>query len=222
MTAFRDLPNAEYEGLRPVLSRPPVGAYMRDLWSRREFIFAVPRNSLRAQNMDTLLGNFWYLLNPALQTSVYFLVFGLLFDANRGIDDYLAYLVIGVLTFSLISQATTTAARCVANNRSLIRSLHFPRAVIPITSGIGSIYVFLPGVAIMVVLSLASGNWPSLRWLMAPIVLGLTLAWIFGLVFATARIGRAWPDLHALLPHVVRLLFYLSGTLFDPAVLTDD
>ena len=72
---------------------------MRDLWSRREFIFAVPRNSLRAQNMDTLLGNFWYLLNPALQTSVYFLVFGLLFDANRGIDDYLAYLVIGVLTF---------------------------------------------------------------------------------------------------------------------------
>ena len=67
MTAFRDLPNAEYEGLRPVLSRPPVGAYMRDLWSRREFIFAVPRNSLRAQNMDTLLGNFWYLLNPALR-----------------------------------------------------------------------------------------------------------------------------------------------------------
>ena len=151
MTAFRDLPNAEYEGLRPVLSRPPVGAYMRDLWSRREFIFAVPRNSLRAQNMDTLLGNFWYLLNPALQTSVYFLVFGLLFDANRGIDDYLAYLVIGVLTFSLIGHKHT-AARCVANNQSLIRSLHFPRSD-PDHEWHWRHLRLSPGVAIMVALA---------------------------------------------------------------------
>lgn len=209
-------------GLKPVLSRPPLRLYLSELWTRREFIATVPRNSLRAQNMDTVLGNFWYLVNPALQTAVYFLVFGLLFDANRGVDDYLAYLVIGVLTFNLIGQATTAAARCVVNNRSLIRSLHFPRAVIPITSGVASIYVFLPGVAIMVLVALMFGNWPSTRWLTAPLVLGMTLAWIFGLVFAIARLGRAWPDLHALLPHLVRLLFYLSGSLFDPAVLTSD
>lgn len=210
------------QGLSPVLARPPLGEYIRDLWTRREFMSAVPRNSLRAQNMDTVLGNFWYLLNPALQTTIYFLIFGLLFDANRGIDDYLAYLVIGVLTFNFIGQATTTAARCVVNNRSLIRSLHFPRAVIPVTSGVASTYVFLPGIAIMVVVSLASGNWPSGRWSAAPIVLGLSLAWVFGLVFAVARLGRAWPDLHSLLPHLVRLLFYVSGTLFDPGVLTTD
>ena len=146
---------------------------------------------------------------------MYFLVFGLLFDANRCLD-YLAYLVIGVLTFSLISQATTTAVRCEPDLSADRCTSH---GVIPVTSGIGSIYVFLPGVAIMVVLS-PSGNWPSLMAMAdrAWIDPGLDLR----TRFATARIGRAWPDLHALLPHVVRLLFYLSGTLFDPAVLTDD
>jgi teichoic acid transport system permease protein len=209
-------------GLHPVLSRPAIRPYLADVWSRREFILTVPRNNLRAQNMDTLLGNSWYLLNPALQTAVYFLVFGLLFDANRGIDDYLAYLVVGVLTFNLISQATTNAARCVVNNRSLIRSLHFPRAAIPITSAIASFYVYLPGVAIMTVVSLAMGNYPTMRWLLAPVVFGLTAAWILGMVFIVARLGRMWPDVHSLLPHLVRLLFYLSGTLFDPARLTEN
>lgn len=213
---------AERAGLTPVLTRPAVGRYLNELWSRREFVATVPRNALRAQNMDTLLGNFWYLVNPALQTAVYFFVFGVLFNGNRGIEDYLVYLVIGVLTFNFIGQALTSAARCVVSNRSLIRSLHFPRAVIPITSGVASVYILLPGIAIMVTVALAYGNWPSVRWLAAPAVFGLTVTWVLGMVFVTARLGRAWPDLHALLPHLVRLLFYLSGTLFDPAVLTHD
>ena len=113
MTAFRDLPNAEYEGLRPVLSRPPVGAYMRDLWSRREFIFAVPRNSLRAQNMDTLLGNFWYLLNLALQTSVYCSAYS---STPTGVSTTTSPTSLSACSRS-VSSRHHHAVRCVVNNR---------------------------------------------------------------------------------------------------------
>ena len=129
--------------LHPVLSRPPVIPYCRELYKRRQLILAIPRNALRAQNMHTVLGNFWYLLNPALQTVVYFFVFGFLFDANRGISNYLGYLVIGVLTFNVIGQALTSASRCIVNYQSLIRSLYFPRTAVPIASGLSNIYTFL-------------------------------------------------------------------------------
>ena len=122
--------NLETSELSPVLGRPPVIPYCQELWNRRQLILAIPRNNLRAQNMHTLLGNFWYLLNPALQTLVYFFVFGLLFDADRGVPNYLCYLVIGVLTFNVIGQALTSASRCIANHQSLIRSLYFPKSTI--------------------------------------------------------------------------------------------
>jgi teichoic acid transport system permease protein len=214
--------SAELEELRPVLSRQPLDVYLKELWDRREFILTVPRNKLRSQHMDTVLGNFWYLLNPALQTLVYFFVFGVLFDAKKGIPNYLAYLVIGVLTFTLIGQATTSAARCIVSNKSLIRSLYFPRAAIPITSAIASIYAFLPGVGIMLVVAAIGGDLPSLRWLLLPVVLAITVVWLLGMVFIMARLGRALPDLHALLRHLIRLLFYLSGVLFDPSKITEN
>jgi len=211
--------NSGIDELRPVLGRPSVMPYCQELWKRKQFIFTVPRNNLRAQNMHTLLGNFWFLLIPSFQTLVYFFVLGLLFQANRGISNYLGYLVIGVLTFNLIGQSLTSAARCVLNNQSLIRSLYFPRATIPITSGLSNIYTYLPSVLIFVLVSLLTGELPSLRWLFMPVALLITCIWVFGLVFVFARLGRNFPDLHSLLPHVVRLLFYLSGTLFDPVML---
>lgn len=210
---------AQLEELHPVLTRLDLRTYLKELWARREFILAVPRNNLRAQNMDTALGNFWYLLNPALQTVVYFFVFGVLFKGNRGIPNYLGYLVIGVLTFNLIGQASTAAARCVVNNKSLIRSLYFPKTAIPLTSAIASIYTYLPGAAVMLVVAAATGDTPTLRWLFLPAILALTVLWVLGIVLVIARLGRSVPDLHSLLPHVIRLLFYLSGALFDPEVL---
>jgi|TARA_B100000073_G_scaffold307651_1_gene278134 teichoic acid transport system permease protein len=205
--------------LHPVLSRPPVIPYCRELYKRRQLILAIPRNALRAQNMHTVLGNFWYLLNPALQTVVYFFVFGFLFDANRGISNYLGYLVIGVLTFNVIGQALTSASRCIVNYQSLIRSLYFPRTAVPIASGLSNIYTFLPSILIFIFIAVLTGETPQLRWLFIPVALLITCTWLFGLVFIFARLGRGIPDLHSLLPHVVRLLFYLSGTLFDPVVL---
>ena len=61
------------------------------------------------------------LVNPALQTLVC-AIFGLLLEANRGIDNYLSYLVIGVLTFTFITSSIVAAARCIQANLTLIRS----------------------------------------------------------------------------------------------------
>ena len=49
----------EFEDLKPVLARPPLAVYVRELWSRRKFISTMPLNQMRATNMDTALGNFW-------------------------------------------------------------------------------------------------------------------------------------------------------------------
>lgn len=208
--------------LRTIAACPPLREYLGGLWNRREFIRFVPSNHVRSAHLDTALGNVWFLLNPILQIAIYFLLFGLLIEANRGVDNYLAYLTVGVLSFNLVSQSFLGASRCIPNNTALIRSLYFPRASIPITSLLSNIYTFGPALLVMVVCALLTGESPSYRWFLLPVVLLMLFLILLGFVMTIARIGNYFGDLHSLLPHLVRMLFYGSGVLFDPVSFTSN
>ena len=62
--------NDPTDGLIPAGRPLPLGAYLRELWLRRDFLVRVPLEDLRAQNAHTLLGGIWLVLNPLLQVGV--------------------------------------------------------------------------------------------------------------------------------------------------------
>lgn len=208
--------------LEPVTGRLGLGAYLRALAARSDFILTVPRQELRAQHMNTVLGNLWFLVNPLLQTAVYYLVFGLLLETDRGLDNFLVYLVIGVLTLGYYNQTITRASRLIETNETLIRSIYFPRAVIPAASSLTSLYTYLPSFAVMVFVALLTGERPSWRWLLLPLILGALFVFVSGNGFLFARLGNAFRDLSQIIPHGTRLLFYASGTIFDPRAFSED
>ena len=72
-------------GLKPITTRPGLREYLGELRDRSEYMRAVPLGELRAQNLDTVLGNLWFFLTPLLQTGVFFLIFGVLFHAVNGL-----------------------------------------------------------------------------------------------------------------------------------------
>lgn len=208
--------------LRPVGTRLSLRFYLGELTERHELIRALPRHDLHAQNMDTLLGNLWFLVNPILTTGVYFVIFGLLLEADRGVDNYLGYLIAGILVFRFYTAASTTAAKVMARNETLMRSLYFPRATIPLASGLGNFYTFLPGLSVMAVVVVATGETPDWHWLLLPVAILITLIFVLGTVLFFARLGHIMRDLGNLLPHLNRLLFYSSGALYDPDKFTDN
>ena len=65
-------PVAIYEPFRAGL--PPLGSYLRALWSRRSFIAEFSRSELREQNYGSVFGQLWLILNPLLLSGVYFLL----------------------------------------------------------------------------------------------------------------------------------------------------
>ena len=69
-------------GLQRLGSEESLGQYLSDIWERREFAVVVPANDLRAQNMDTALGQLWHILNPAALIAIYWLIFGVLLGVD--------------------------------------------------------------------------------------------------------------------------------------------
>ena len=198
------------------LTQPsPPTVYLAEVWRRRDFAILVPVQDLRAQNMGSALGQLWHLLNPALMVAVYFLIFGVIIDTSRGVDNFLGFLIVGVVWFHLTQRVVQDAAVCIPRNLGLIRSVQFPRILLPAATVNGQTAAFVPALVLALAAVIATGERPSLRWLALIGVLAAQFVFNFGAALLVARIGAAVPDLRQLLPHVFRLLFYASGVIFS-------
>ena len=211
--------DANTEGESPPLidltAPPSTLAYLREAWRRREFAIVVPAQDLRAQNMDTALGQLWHLLNPALLVGVYFLIFGVVLETHRGVDNFLGFLIVGVVLFHLTQRVVQEAAISISQNLGLIRSIQFPRILLPAATVNGQTAAFLPALGLALVAVLASGERPSLRWLVLPVVLAAQFLFNFGAALLVATVGAKVTDLRQILPHLFRFLFYGSGVIFS-------
>ncbi|MFA9429698.1 ABC transporter permease [Egicoccus sp. AB-alg2] len=201
-------------GLTRLGGTPPLREYLAQVWARREFARETAVGELRAQHMDTTLGALWHLLNPILQISIYYLIFGLILQVDRGVENFVGYLAVGVFVFHWSSKAITGGATAITGNEGLIRSLQFPRALLPISTVIKETLAFLPGVLVMIAVMLLTGEGLSVSWLLAPAAFVLGCLFCLGGAFVTARATHVFRDTQNLLPFVFRLVFYMSGVLY--------
>ena len=206
-------------GLIPLGGRPRLRDYLRMAWERREFAFNLANGQFRAQHMDTVLGNVWQLINPVLLIAIYYLIFGVLLSGARGDlgpTNYVAFLGVGVFIYSYQQRVISAGASAIVGNLGLIRSLQFPRAVLPIATVIKEVLGFASSLVVMVALMGVSGEGIHLHMLWFPVAFLLITAFALGGALITARMTEAVRDVRNVLPFIFRLGFYLSGVLYDP------
>ncbi|CAN5810482.1 ABC transporter permease [soil metagenome] len=206
--------STRYDDLIPLGRALPLRVYLRSLWERRQFAVSVPLGELRSQHMNTVLGNVWYLLNPLLQVGVYYLVFGVLLGTNRGIDNFITFLAIGVFSYGFLQRSIVSCASSIVSNEGLIRSLSFPRAILPISSVVRESIAFSSSVALMVALAAITREPVTVQWLTLLAVVPLMATFALGAGFVLARLTDRLRDVRNLLPFVFRIAFYLSGIIY--------
>lgn len=203
-------------GLSPIGVRPPLGIYLRELWERRHFIWYDSRQRSSTQNTSTRLGNLWLFLRPLIDAAFYWIIFGVLLGTNRGVSNFPAFVIIGVLMFRTTSHALGSGASLMRSSKSMIRAFNFPRAAVPISS---VLQASMSSVITMIVICFAITIIPpfappNVMWpLIIPIFL-LQALLNLGITFITARIGFHLPDMANVLSVVSRFLMYGSGVIF--------
>ena len=207
---------AKEHGLQQIGVRPPLRRYLRDLWGRRQFIWTMATSNAYVQNRDNYLGQFWSILNPLLWSAVYFLAFGLLLGARGDMDTtaYIAFLTTGMFMFRFISTAMAGGARSITGNISLVRSLHFPRAALPISTALTELVLLLPALLVLCLIVGAAGQGPGWAWLLFPAAVILVALFCIGLTLITSRLVADIRDLSNLMPFFIRILLYTSGVFF--------
>lgn len=211
-------------GLSVSGARPSLAEYVRQLWSRRHFILAFSQAKLTAQYSQAKLGQLWQVATPLLNALVYFMIFGLILNAGRGMDKdvYIPFLVTGVFVFTFTQSSAMAGVRAISGNLGLVRALHFPRASLPISFALQQLQQLLASMVVMFAVVIGFGSYPSLSWLLVVPALVLQFLFNMGLALIVARMGAKTPDLAQLMPFVMRTWMYASGVMFSIPIMLED
>ncbi|MGO9784087.1 MAG: ABC transporter permease [Streptosporangiaceae bacterium] len=210
---------AAEHGLRPSAQRPGLLEYLGKLWQRRHFIVAYATARNVSMYTDARLGQVWQVLTPLLNCAVYYLIFGILFKANRGVEHYIPYLVIGVFIFTFTERSILVGSRVMYNNLSLIRALQFPRASLPLAYVIVELEQLMLSLVVMAVIVLGYGEPLTWYWFLAVPVLLLQTLFNVGASLIIARIGAELNDVSQLVPFLTRVWRYFCGVMYAIATL---
>lgn len=201
--------------LRDARETERLGIYLAEVWQRRHYMWYVSTSELRSRQINSILGNLWHLINPLLQISVFFIFFGLVLDTQRGVDNFLGYLSIGIFVYGYTQKSATAGAKSLVKYRGLIQIVSFPRATLPLTTTITEGLATVPPYVLMLFVALVTGETPQLSWLLVVPYFLIQTTFNAGLAMITARAVSHIADIQQVLPFIFRLGFYFSGVLFN-------
>jgi len=205
-----------YEPFRAGL--PPLGAYLRALWSRRSFIAEFSRSELREQNYGSVFGQLWLILNPLLLSGVYFLLIYII--GGHSDSTRYGHLTASLFLFYLVSNSLSGGVKSITAGQRLILNTAFPRIMLPISASVIALFKFIPTLAVFLVMRSLLGlpvSWQML-WALPIILIALFMG--LGMAILISCINVYFRDIASFLPYLTRSMLYLSPILYQAADLS--
>ena len=210
-------------------SLPPIGAYLKEFWSRKRFALELARFADKAEYLESNLGKVWLILNPLLLAFVYFLLVTVLRGGSDKAHGFttLAHILIGLFTFYFAQNTINDGAQSITQGGRLILNQAFPRSLLPLSSAIRSFWQYLPTIPVYIFVVVVGKffipkadihifTW-ALLWV--PYVTVCLAATAFGMTLVFATMNVYFRDTTKLLAYTTRIWLYASPVLWLPEML---
>ena len=183
------------------------------LVERRRLVWYLTISEVRTKGTNSLLGNIWWFLDPALQLFVYFLLVDVLFHQSR--PAILLFLGAAILPWKWFTAALTTGTTAVRGREQVMRQIAFPHIVLPAASVLASVGNFLFALVPLSALYLIYPDRLT-PWALAVFPVALVqFLWTIPAVILLSAIAVFFRDISNFIPHGLRIWFYLSPALFS-------
>lgn len=183
-----------------------------NIWPQRHVIWYKAWADFRAESQRTYLGYLWWIIDPILNTVLYFLVFG--YFLSRGGPDFIPYLVIGIVGWFWFAQSVDAAGRSIWQNANLLRQVSIKKLVFPCSQIVNGCLKFGFSMIVVVGALLLYRFFPGVWWLLLPIPILVELLFIAGIAFLLAAVVPFVPDIAGFVPYVLRFAFFMSAIMY--------
>jgi ABC-type polysaccharide/polyol phosphate export permease len=184
-----------------------VGAYwhlLRNLVAR----------DLHIKYRRSALGFAWSILTPLLTIGVYALAFT--YVMPMGTPKFVLYLLIGLLAWNFFAGAISGSTGAISESGSLLKSVVFPRAVLPFAVVLFHLIQYLLTLAVFLPMMLLIYQVPpSPRMLLFPFFLVLNVVFITGLALGLSAATALFRDVRHLVDVGVGMLFWATPIIYE-------
>lgn len=175
---------------------------------------------LKLKYRGSVLGFLWSLLNPLIMIAVYYFAFHyILKSAQKG---FIFVVLMGILPWTFFSSSAMMATGSIVDSGPLLKSVFFPRAILPIASVLFNFAQYLlMAVVFLPVLMILFRVPPSAPMLLYPVFLALQVVFTAGVALALATGTTFFRDIRHLLEIALAVGFWTTPIIYEFSIVPD-
>ncbi|WP_112182168.1 MULTISPECIES: ABC transporter permease [Paraliobacillus] len=187
--------------------------YLLEMLKRKDLLIYLVKSGIKAENRDSYLGYFWWLLDPLLNVVVYyFLVVVIL---GRGGPDYPVYLVIGLVVWRWMSTTINASAKAITKYTTIINQVYLPKSIFPLALSSTQLFNFSFGLVVIAIFLGFFGIIPSWHIVLLPVIILIQLLLLIAISLFVSYICVFIRDIDNILSHIIRMFFYASPIIWE-------
>lgn len=190
--------------------------YWKDIWNYRELAYNLAKRDITVRYKQTRIGLGWAIISPIVNMIITTFIFGNLAGLQSdGNSPYFIMVYAGSVPWGIISGAILNGSGTFIANAGIMNKVYFPRILSPIGSAMAKLFDSLVSMSILIILMLATGYFPTWRFLLfAPMML-LCLVLGLSIGFFLSSFNVKWRDLQQAIPFIVGIVQYLTPVMYS-------
>ncbi len=167
---------------------------------------------LRAERARSYLGFLWWVIEPAMNMAIYYLVFAVVLKTSQA--DYVPFLLVGLTLWQWYKSCVSHGGYAIWQQLPLIRQVKLPARVFPSVQILADTVKFFFILALLLIILWTAGYAPDRTYLALPVVLAIEFIFATASAYLVAAVMPFVPDLRFVIEQVLQLVMFLSGVVF--------
>ena len=206
---------------KPIVITPPSSLDLpnfRELWEYRDLLFFLTRRDIKVRFQQTFIGFLWIILQPVINMLIFYLILGILAKVPTQGIPYPIFFLSGFVVWQLFAQVVNSSAFSLLGNIGVIIKSYFPRLALPLSSTLSSLVDFFVSFALLLVFLLVNHFGISLRYLILPFLLFITLIFSSGVGLLFGALMVVFRDTKNFLAFIMMIWMYLTPVMYPISI----
>ena len=193
---------------------PSVSAGLLGIVRYRELLRNLVLRDTKLKYRGSVFGFFWSLANPLLMVFTYTVAFRYILGVRT--PGFIFNLLLGILSWTFFANSALMSTGSVVEAGALIKSVAFPRAILPVATVLFNLVQFLLTITVFLPIALlVFGFAPTPAVLLFPALLALQILFTIGVALALATLTAFFRDVRHLMEIGIGILFWTTPILYS-------
>jgi len=168
------------------------------------------RTDFKVRYQGSVLGYLWAILKPLFMFAVLYILFVYIAPIGKSVPHYGISLLLGIVFWNFFSEATMIGATSVVAHGELIRKISIPRYLVVLASSASAMINLGLSMVVVLIFAAFNGVFPSISWLLIPIVILEFYVFTLGIAFALSALFVKFRDITYIWEVFLQAGFYAS------------